>query len=83
MTINQESGLSQNELSKILNIKPSITSRFIDKLENKGLVILKVKSKVSYLYPTPKGEELQEDIEKCWKNLHYKYSKILGEEGMN
>lgn len=46
MTINQESGLSQNELSKILNIKPSITSRFIDKLENKGLVILKVKSKV-------------------------------------
>lgn len=80
MTINSEAGLSQNELSKILGIKPSTTSRFIDKLESKGLVIRKVKGKVSYLYPTSKGEKLQEEIQKCWKNLHYRYSKILGEK---
>jgi DNA-binding MarR family transcriptional regulator len=80
MAINSESGLSQNELSKILGIKPSTTSRFIDKLESKGLVTRKVKGKVSYLYPTSKGEELQTEIQKCWKNLHYRYSKILGEK---
>ncbi len=51
-----EPGLSQNELSKILNIKPSTTSRFIDILENKDSTTRKVKGKVSYLYPTSKGE---------------------------
>ncbi|MGF7119307.1 MarR family winged helix-turn-helix transcriptional regulator [Methanobacterium oryzae] len=80
MTINSEAGLSQNELSKILGIKPSTTSRFIDKLESKRLVRRKVKGKVSYLYPTSKGEKLQEEIQTCWKNLHYRYSKILGEK---
>lgn len=80
MTIDLEPGLSQNELSKKLNIKPSTTSRFIDKLESKGLVTRKVKGKVSYLHPTPKGEKLQEEIQKCWKNLHHRYSKILGEK---
>lgn len=56
MSINMEPGLSQNELSKILNIKPSTTSRFIDILENKDSTTRKVKGKVSYLYPTSKGE---------------------------
>jgi DNA-binding MarR family transcriptional regulator len=80
MTINTEPGLSQNELSKILNIKPSTTSRFIDKLENKGLATRKVKGKVSYIYPTEKGENLKEEIEECWQNLYQRYSKILGEK---
>ena len=77
-----EPGLSQNEISKKLNIKPSTTSRFMDKLESKGLVSRKVKGKVSYLYSTPKGEKLQQDIAECWESLHRRYSEILGyEEG--
>lgn len=78
MLIINEQGLSQNEISKKLNIKPSTTSRFMDKLESKGLVSRKVKGKVSYLYPTEKGEALQEDIVNCLENLHNRYSKILG-----
>jgi DNA-binding MarR family transcriptional regulator len=80
MSINTEPGLSQNELSKILNIKPSTTSRFIDKLEIKGLATRKAKGKVSYLYPTEKGESLSEEIEKCWHSLYQRYSKILGQK---
>ena len=80
MVINNEEGLSQNEISKRLNIKPSTTSRFLDKLESKGLVTRKVKGKTSYLYSTENGRDLQEEIEKCWKSLHQRYSKILGEE---
>jgi len=80
MSINTEPGLSQSELSKILNIKPSTTSRFMDKLEIKGLATRKVKGKVSYLYPTEKGENLKEEIEECWQNLYHRYSKILGEK---
>ncbi|MBI5679958.1 MAG: MarR family transcriptional regulator [Methanobacterium sp.] len=80
MTIDLEPGLSQNELSKLLNIKPSTTSRFIDKLESKELAKRKVKGKVSYIYPTEKGLELQEEMAKCWENLHRRYSNILGEK---
>jgi DNA-binding MarR family transcriptional regulator len=80
MAINTESGLPQIELSKILNIKPSTTSRFIDQLEIKGLVTRNVKGKISYIYPTEKGGSLKEEIEECWKNLYNRYSKILGEK---
>lgn len=76
--ITNEKGLSQKEISQKLKIKPSTTSRFMDKLESKGLVFREVKGKVSYLYPTSKGEEMQEDIAQCWENLHRRYSEILG-----
>lgn len=80
MAIILEPGLSQNELSKKLNIKPSTTSRVIDKLERKDLATRKIKGKVSYLYSTEKGENLKEEIGKCWQNLCARYSKILGEK---
>lgn len=79
MAINTEPGLSQRELSKVMNIKPSTTSRFIDQLEIKGFVVRKVQGKTSYIYPTEKGESLKEEIQECWKNLYNRYSKILGE----
>lgn len=83
MAINLEPGLSQNELSKKLNIKPSTTSRVIDKLESKGLATRQIKGKVSYLYPTEKGENLKEEIGESWQNLCARYSKILGEKEGN
>lgn len=82
MTINKHPGISQKELGNEMNIKPSTTTRFIDKLESRGLVTRKAKGKISYLYPTEKGMDLQSDMEKSWKNLLDRYSKILGyEEG--
>ena len=80
--INSNKGISQNHLSYELDIKPSTISRFMDKLESKGLAKRKVKGKVSYLHSTQKGLDLQEEIDKSWKNLYHRYSKILGyEEG--
>ncbi len=61
-----------------MNIKPSTTTRFIDKLETRGLVERKTKGKSTYLHPTQKGIDLQVEIGKCWGNLHKRYSKILG-----
>jgi DNA-binding MarR family transcriptional regulator len=63
-----------------MNIKPSTTTRFIDKLELKGLVSRKAQGKTSFLYPTEKGMKLQTEIQKSWKNLHNRYSKILGDD---
>lgn len=80
MNIISQPGLSQKELSRVMNIKPSTTTRFIDKLESKGLVERKVKGKVSYLYPTQKGTDMKSDIAECWGNLYKRYSNILGEK---
>lgn len=78
MNIDFQPGLTQKELSEIMKIKPSTTTRFIDKLETRGLVERKTKGKSSYLYPTRKGIDLQIEIGECWGNLHKRYSKILG-----
>lgn len=83
MKINYPAGLSQKELSQIMNINPSTTTRFIDKLEGRGLVERKIKGKLSYLYPTKKGIDLQGEIDKCWESLYKRYSEVLGcEEGV-
>ena len=77
MNIDFQPGLTQKELSEIMNIKPSTTTRFIDKLETRGLVERKTKGKSSYLYPTQKGIDLQVDIGECWGNLYKRYSETL------
>lgn len=61
-----------------MNIKPSTTTRFIDKLEVKGLVKRKTEGKSSHLYPTQKGIDLKGEIDECLKSLHKRYSGILG-----
>jgi len=80
MNIDFQPGISQKELSEIMNIKPSTTTRFIDKLEVRGLVERKTKGKTSCLYPTQKGIDLKVEISTCWGNLYKRYSNILGQE---
>ena len=80
MIINDKPGISQNDLSRELDIKPSTTSRFIDKLEHKNLVKREVKGKSSFLYSTAEGLSLMEKIDVCWKNLFQRYSAVLGQE---
>lgn len=80
MLINENPGISQSRLSRELDLKPSTTSRFVDKLEHKGFVERKVEGKSPSLHPTEEGLELTEKIVTCWKNLFKRYSRILGEE---
>jgi DNA-binding MarR family transcriptional regulator len=82
MTVNEKPGISQNEICDVLHIAPSTLTRFIDKLEGKGLVLRKSEGKNSFIYSTEKGIELQKEIEKAWLGLYNRYSEILGyEEG--
>jgi len=82
MTVNEKPGISQNEICEVLHIAPSTLTRFIDKLEGKGLVQRKSEGKNSFIYSTEKGIEHQKEIEKAWLNLYNRYSEILGyEEG--
>jgi DNA-binding MarR family transcriptional regulator len=73
-------GISQKELSEKLHITPSTLTRFIDKLEGKQLVERRVQGKTVLVYPTAKGEELEETIRRSSTNLHLRYEALLGKE---
>ncbi|PAB58364.1 MarR family winged helix-turn-helix transcriptional regulator [Anaeromicrobium sediminis] len=80
MTVYSNPGISPKEISKELHIAPSTITRFVDKLEVKGLVNREFKGKNSFIYLTQEGKELQVEIQKCWKSLYDRYSEILGYE---
>ncbi|MFC5700246.1 MarR family winged helix-turn-helix transcriptional regulator [Cohnella faecalis] len=73
-------GSTQKELSEKLYIAPSTLTRFIDKLENKGLVKRKVQGKTVLVYPTERGMELEQAVRQASRRLHDAYEAILGVE---
>lgn len=73
-------GITQKELCEELHLKPSTITRLIDKLVIKGLVERKSEGKLSHIFLTDKGEEIQEDIARFRLKLHNKYKELLGVE---
>ncbi|MCT4612108.1 MAG: MarR family transcriptional regulator [Clostridia bacterium] len=78
MVINNKPGVSPSEISDAVSIKPSTTTRFIDKLVDKGYVKRSFEGKYSYISLTEEGKKLMPEIDKCWANLYDRYSKVLG-----
>lgn len=74
-------GVSQKELCSALYLTQSTVTRFVDKLEYKGLVSRSAQGKSSLIYPTERGKALEAELWRGWKNIHTRYSEILGEEG--
>lgn len=79
MIINENPGIGPNELSKKLQIAPSTVTRFADVLEKKGMIYRESEGKVSKIFNTEKGKNLQENIKSCWGNLYNLYSEKLGD----
>jgi len=75
--VNKSSGLGQKQIGELLHMTPSTITRFIEKLENKGLVSRKSEGKNVYIFKTEKGMLLQPEIEKAWLHVHEIYSDIL------
>lgn len=73
-------GISQKEISKSMNMSPSTVSRFIDALVKRDLLRKEMEGRVTYIHPTPKGEQLKKSISEVWSSLYERYSKILGKE---
>lgn len=73
-------GLSQNELSQMMNLKPSTITRFIDKLQQKKLIERVIEGRNSLIYPSEAGKEKIRLIRKALKNLYKRYCDVLGEE---
>lgn len=73
-------GISQKELSQLMNMAPSTVSRFIDALMQRELLDKVGEGRVTYIHPTAKGEQLRKSISEVWSGLYNRYSKILGQQ---
>lgn len=80
MAVYDKEGISQKELGEILHLQPSTVTRFIEKLTAKDLIYNKVEGRLSLIYTTKKGKELEKTIYECWMNLRRRYADILGEK---
>jgi len=80
MLVNDKPDITQKELCGHLHLTQSTVTRFIDKLESKGLVTRRTDGKNSHINTTKKGKQLQGNIEKSWERLYERYSAILGKE---
>ena len=81
--VNEKEGITQKELSVVLHITASTTTRFIDKLANGFYLERKTEGKNSFIYLTEKGKKLKSNIDLAWSNLHMRYEKYLGEKDYN
>ena len=80
MLVNDHPGIGQKALCERLHLAPSTVTRFIDTLVYRGYLIRRSDGKASKVFATQAGENLQTVIRDAWKNLHQRYSDILGME---
>lgn len=80
MLVNETPGITQKELAKKLVLAPSTVTRFIDTLTQKGYLERKVEGKLSRIYPTKKGTQLQGMVDAAWLAFHNRYIEILGQD---
>ena len=80
MAVYDKEGISQKELGEILHLQPSTITRLVEKLISRGLIYSDVNGRISLIYTTDKGKELEKTIHECWMNLRSRYRDILGEK---
>lgn len=78
--VNCSGPLHQKEIGEKLHLSPSTITRFIEKLESKGLVEKNVDGKNAVITSTDKGLALHDEISEGWRRLHKQYENILSEE---
>ncbi|ABO35439.1 transcriptional regulator, MarR family [Methanococcus maripaludis C5] len=71
-------GICSGDVAKELNLDSSTVTRYVDKLEGKGLVSRESCGKNSLIYPTKEGISTNLKIQEIWDSLYHKYSKVLG-----
>lgn len=75
----EQPGISQKDLAGQMHLAPSTVTRFVETLENKGLVRREMDGKASRVTVTQEGQAVQEKVLEAWKALYQCYSEILGE----
>jgi MarR family transcriptional regulator, organic hydroperoxide resistance regulator len=76
MLIQEQPGISIKTAAERMYLAQSTLSRFADKLESSGLIIKEPSGKTIHLTLSRKGASIQDDIRRCWKKLHERYSDL-------
>ncbi len=79
-SINEKPGIHPKEISQQMQLSPSTVTRLIEKIETRGLVERKSSGRITEVFPTEAGIELQVKIVECWTSLYKKYTSKLGKE---
>lgn len=80
MLVCEKPGITQKEIGEHLQLMPSTITRFVDKLQNKGLMKRTGEGKNVLLEATDAGNALLEEIYASWGRLYERYSEVLGED---
>ncbi|TVQ03303.1 MAG: MarR family transcriptional regulator [Balneolaceae bacterium] len=78
--IHEDEKLSQKELSERMNLAPSTITRFIHKLQKRGLVEKKMNGRMAYITLTEKGKNLVPDLISTYQKAEETLHKKLGEK---
>jgi len=76
----KQPGIQPSEIVDQLQLTPSTITRLIEKLEDKKVVIRTTEGKITYVFATPKGQQMLPEMEVCLTNFHSRYSKLLGSQ---
>ena len=80
MAVLDEPGIQPGLLSDYLQLQPSTITRFIEKLEDKKLVVRTTEGKATNVYPTPKARLLLPKMKECSQQFSERCGDILGKE---
>lgn len=83
LVLNDRPNINQQELAGILSIDQSTMTRFLDKLEAKGLVARRREGRNTLLETTEAGRALAPEISASWQQLWKRYGDLLGMEAGN
>ncbi len=78
--VNDRPGIQPSELAGMMQLAPSTVTRFVDKMEQQGLVLRTVDGKHSYLLPTQAGKKIDADLRLAQSRLNGRLQEILGAE---
>mgnify|MGYP003616716243 FL=1 len=78
--IAQYPNITQKKLCEKLDIAPSTSTRFINKLEDAALVTRTSQGKETHIHLTDSGYALQETIEAGFDRLSKAYQEKIGEK---
>lgn len=77
MLLHEWKELTPTQISTALDVKPSTTTRFLDKLQRQELIVRRLEGKFSYVSLSKLGVKKMPQIIGVYETLEYKYTKIL------
>lgn len=77
LLLNHWKELSPSEISEYLDVKPSTTTRFLDKLETDNFIQRRYQGKYSYITLTDKGKQKIPEIQGIFETMEIELNHLI------